>query len=67
MFFHKAHIWQGVSRISGKGVHIYKGVGGGGFASRGESRICGKMFIYIKVWGVRFADFILFFLNTPWK
>ena len=34
---------RGRSRISGKGVHEYKGV------------------------GVRFADFISFFLNMPWK
>ena len=33
---------MGGSRISGKGVHMYKGV------------------------GVRFADFISFFLNIPW-
>ena len=34
---------RGRSRISGKGVHMYKGV------------------------GVRFADFISFFLNIPGK
>ena len=34
---------RGGSRISGKGVHMYKGV------------------------GVRFADFISFFSNIPWK
>ena len=33
----------GGSRISGKGVHIYKSV------------------------GVRFVDFISFFVNIPWK
>ena len=33
---------------------------------RGGSRISGKGFICIKVWGLgRFADFISFFLNTP--
>ena len=34
---------------------------------RGGSRISGKGFICIKVCGVRFADFISFFLNIPWK
>ena len=34
---------RGVSRISGVGVHMYKGA------------------------GVRFADFISFFLDIPWK
>ena len=34
---------RGRSRISRKGIHMYKGV------------------------GVRFADFISFFLNIPWK
>ena len=32
---------------------------------RGESRISGKGFIYIKMLGFRFADFISFFLNIP--
>ena len=38
-----SRVLRGGSRISGKGVHMYKGV------------------------GVRFADFISFFLNIPWK
>ena len=36
-------VYRGGSRIFGKGVHMYKGV------------------------GVRFAEFILFFLNITWK
>ena len=38
--------------------------------SRGGSRISGKGgggFICMQEWGVRFADFISFFLNIPWK
>ena len=44
LYFHKALTGcSGGSRISGKRVYIYKGV------------------------GVRFADFLSFFLNIPWK
>ena len=35
--------------------------------NRGGSRISGKGFICINAWEVRFAEFILFFLNIPCK
>ena len=32
---------------------------------RGGSRVSGKEVICIKVWGIRFADFLSYFLNIP--